>query len=62
VWRRSRGADPVPRPAASVILRNSRRTLAASKGVPTAEAARRQACVTVMVAVTWPELSEVLPL
>src|SRR5712691_1566453 len=24
--------------------------------------ARRQACVTMMVAVTWPELSEVLPL
>jgi len=38
VWRRSRGAHPVPRPAAPVILRNSRLTFAASSGVPIAEA------------------------
>lgn len=31
-------ARPVPRPAAFVIFRNSRRTLAASGGVPMAEA------------------------
>jgi hypothetical protein len=41
VWRKSRRAQPVPSPAASVILRNSRRTFAASSGVPIAEAKTR---------------------
>src|SRR5215472_7368020 len=36
-WRKSRGAHPSPRPAASVIFLNSRLTFAASSGVPTVE-------------------------
>jgi hypothetical protein len=34
-WRSSRGVQHSPRPAALVIRRNERRTLAASSGVPT---------------------------
>jgi hypothetical protein len=41
VWRKSRGAHPVPSPAASVILRNSRLTFDPSSGVPMVEANTR---------------------
>jgi hypothetical protein len=34
-WRSSRGVQLVPSPAALVMRRNERRTLAASSGVPT---------------------------
>lgn len=52
-WRSSRGVQLVPNPAACVMRRNERRTLAASSGVPTLVAKTRSLSCQALPAVSF---------